>query len=114
MKAQRIQSTTLSNILSTMDEDTLRHMKDRMMIACKIADALKEKGISQKSFASMIGKCESEISDWLSGNRNFTIDTLSDIEHCLHISLINRSLPNSTIKRPHKKHQDTPSQSPTV
>lgn len=114
MKAQRTQSSTLSSILSSMDEDTLRHMKDRMMIACKIADALKEKGISQKSFASMIGKCESEISDWLSGNRNFTVDTLSDIEHCLHISLINRSFPTAKKEQHHKQRQSKPSQSPTV
>ena len=114
MKAQRTQSSTLSSILSTMDEDTLRHMKDRMMIACKIADALKEKGISQKSFASMIGKCESEISDWLSGNRNFTVDTLSDIEHCLHISLIDRSIQTLNNKPYHKQRQSKPSQSPTV
>ncbi len=54
-----------------------------MTVAGKIADTLKIKGISQKKFAQMLGKSESEISEFLSGNRNFTLDTLSDISACL-------------------------------
>ena len=39
----------------------------------------------------MIGKSESEISEWLSGDRNFTIDTLSDIKKYLGVDLLNVS-----------------------
>ncbi len=60
-----------------------------MQIAVMIADALEEKHISQKQFAAMMGKTESEISDWLSGDRNFTVNTLSDIGDCLGISFFN-------------------------
>ena len=52
-------------------------------LAATIADALKAKGISQKQFAAMTGRSESEISEWLSGDRNFTIDTLITIEQAL-------------------------------
>ena len=62
-----------------------------MLVANKIADALKAKGISQKRFAKMTGKSESEVSEWLSGDRNFTIDTLSDIQKFLGIDLLNTS-----------------------
>jgi transcriptional regulator with XRE-family HTH domain len=65
-----------------------------MLVAVKIADALEAKKFSQKAFAEIMGKSESEISEWLSGNRNFTIDTLSDISECLGIRL----LPNSDIR----------------
>lgn len=60
-----------------------------MLVAVRIADALDAKGISQKRFAKMTGRSESEISEWLSGNRNFTIDTLSDIKACLGLDLLN-------------------------
>jgi transcriptional regulator with XRE-family HTH domain len=50
---------------------------------------LKAKGISQKKFAEMTGRSESEISEWLSGDRNFTIDTLSDIKKYLGLDLLN-------------------------
>lgn len=81
-------STALANILSSVTEEERRHTRDRMLIAVKIADALESKGLSQKAFAAIMGKSESEISEWLSGNRNFTIDTLSDIGDCLGISLL--------------------------
>ena len=59
-----------------------------MLLACRITETLRKKGITQKRFAQMLGKRESEVSEWLSGNRNFTIDTLSDISDCLGITLI--------------------------
>ena len=62
-----------------------------MLVAVKIAETLKLKGISQKKFAEMTGRSESEISEWLSGDRNFTIDTLSDIKKYLGLNLLNIS-----------------------
>lgn len=59
-----------------------------MMIAAKIGNALKDKGISQKEFAKKLKKSESEVSSWLSGDRNFTIDTLTEISLALDISLL--------------------------
>jgi len=58
------------------------------MIAAKIADALHNNGMSQKDFAQLMGKSQTVITEWLSGNRNFTIDTLTDISMALHIRLL--------------------------
>ena len=77
--------------MNNIDEDKLRRTRDRMLVANKIADALKTKGISQKRFAKMTDRSESEVSEWLSGDRNFTIDTLSDIQKYLGIDLLNTS-----------------------
>lgn len=85
---RRRPSATLTKIMSSITEEDQRHTRDRMLIAVKIADALKAKDLSQKAFAKLMGKSESEISEWLSGNRNFTIDTLSDISNCLNIPLL--------------------------
>jgi|LSQX01.2.fsa_nt_gb transcriptional regulator with XRE-family HTH domain len=88
MTTRRKPSKVLTKILASIDKDTLRRTRDRMLIAGKITDTLKAKNISQKKFAEMLGKSESEISEWLSGNRNFTINTLSDIYNCLGIDFL--------------------------
>lgn len=85
---RRKPSAILSKIMDSITDEDRRHTRDRMMIAIKIADALDAKKLSQKRFAELMKKSESEISEWLSGNRNFTVDTLSDIENCLGINLL--------------------------
>ena len=91
MTTRRKPSASLTRIMNNIDEDKLRRTRDRMLDANKIADALKAKGISQKKFSEMTGRSESEVSEWLSGDRNFTIDTLSDIKKYLGIDLLNTS-----------------------
>ena len=85
---RRKPSATLTKIISSITEEDKRRTRDRMLIAVKIADALEAKKLSQKAFAELMKKSESEISEWLSGNRNFTVDTLSDISDCLGICLL--------------------------
>lgn len=78
----------LGTILSNIDKQSLKRTRNKMLLAAKIADAMKAKGLTQKQMAERMGKTESEISEWLSGNRNFTVDTLTDIEAFLEIHLI--------------------------
>ena len=85
---RRKPSATLTKIISSITEEDKRRTRDRMLIAVKIADTLEAKKLSQKAFAELMKKSESEISEWLSGNRNFTVDTLSDISDCLGICLL--------------------------
>ena len=82
--------------MASLDEPTLRRTRDRMLVASKIADTLYAKNISQRKFAEMLGKCESEISEMLSGNRNFTLDTLSDISKCLKVDILQLSSIHTT------------------
>lgn len=74
---RRKKSAVLTQIMSSITEEEKVHMRNRMMIAAKIADALDMKKLSQRDFANLTGKSESEISECLSGNSDFTIDTLS-------------------------------------
>ena len=78
----------MGRMLANMDSKSLARTRNKMMVAARIADALKAKGITQKQMAAQMGKTESEISEWLSGDRNFTIDTLTDIEGFLNIQLL--------------------------
>jgi transcriptional regulator with XRE-family HTH domain len=57
--------------------------KKRFAFAEQLRLLLKEKRLTQKAFADLIGKEESEISKWLSGFHNFTKDTESLIEFYL-------------------------------
>ena len=106
MTTNRKPTASLTKIIRNLDEDKLRRTRDRMLIATKIADTLKAKGITQREFARMIRKSESEISEWLSGDRNFTIDTLSDISKCIGVNLLNISyIRTSTISKDASKRK---------
>lgn len=52
-------------------------------IVDRIHSILEERGLKQKDLAEMLGKKESEISKWMRGTHNFTIDTISSIENAL-------------------------------
>lgn len=52
-------------------------------IAERISDILKSKGLTQKDFARLLGKRESEISKWMTGRHNFTTQTIARIESVL-------------------------------
>ena len=53
------------------------------LIVDRIHSILQERGLKQKDLAMMLGKQESEISKWMRGTHNFTIETISSIEHVL-------------------------------
>ena len=57
-------------------------------IANKIDKILSDRKISQKDFAAMIGKKESEISKWLKGTHNFTLRTIAKISAVLEEPII--------------------------
>lgn len=59
----------------------IRRMVDlSFKIVDRIHEILKAKGLKQKDLALRLGKKESEISRWMRGTHNFTIDTLIAIE----------------------------------
>lgn len=87
---------TLGKMVSEVNPVQLAKMRNRMLIAAKIADAMQAQHLNQKQFAKLMGKTESEISDWLSGDRNFTIDTLFDIGQALGITFLSTTLHYTT------------------
>lgn len=90
--------SVLDTLASQIDEREYKRIKSRMGLAAKISDLLKEKGLSQKEFAQIMGKKPSEISKWLTGNHNFTHDTLVDIQDILDTSLINSEITTSKVQ----------------
>uniref|UniRef100_A0AB33JIK8 HTH cro/C1-type domain-containing protein n=2 Tax=unclassified Prevotella TaxID=2638335 RepID=A0AB33JIK8_9BACT len=57
-------------------------------IADRIHEILKAKGMKQKELAAALGKSEAEISKWMRGIHNFTIDTLISIEKAVGAPII--------------------------
>jgi transcriptional regulator with XRE-family HTH domain len=52
-------------------------------IVDRIHDILVQKNMRQKDLAFLLGKKEAEISKWMRGTHNFTIETLVSIENAL-------------------------------
>lgn len=86
--AKRKATGVLAEMLASIDEESIAKTRNRMLLAIKISDAMKGKGLTQKQFSRMMGKTESEVSDWLSGDRNFTVDTMTSIERVLGVRLL--------------------------
>lgn len=78
----------LDNLLAEITPEEQARTDRKMRIASIIADALVTKGLTKKAFAQNVGRKPSEITKWLSGTHNFTLDTLTDIEQVLNIKLI--------------------------
>ena len=74
--------------LSEVSADVKNKVKLSFDIADRIFDILEDKNMSQKEFAKLLGKSESEISKWLTGTHNFTTNTLAKIETVLGESVI--------------------------
>lgn len=78
----------LNELLETVTPEEQEKTDKKMILAAKIANAIKAKGLKKYEFAEILDKQPSEISKWLSGTHNFTIDTLMDIERVLSIQLL--------------------------
>ncbi len=57
-------------------------------IVDRIHQILEEKGLRQKDLAELLGKSEAEISKWMRGTHNFTIETLVSIEIVLNAPIL--------------------------
>ena len=77
-----------SEAVSNVPEDVRLETDWSFAISDKIADALEEKGMTQKMFAKQIGKTETEVSRWLSGTHNFTLRTIAKISSVLGMNII--------------------------
>ena len=80
-------------LAASLDTKEYERVKSRMCVAAKIADTLKQKGMTQKELAGLLGKKPSEISRMLTGTMNLTHDTMFDLQRILGIELINVSTP---------------------
>jgi len=55
----------------------------RAIVAMQIKDAMNARGMTRKQLAQKMGKTPSEVTRWLSGKHNFTIDLLEAISEAV-------------------------------
>ncbi|MDY6412461.1 MAG: helix-turn-helix transcriptional regulator [Bacteroidales bacterium] len=67
-------------------------VKERVTLSFQIVDRIHEilvvRNLRQKDLALMLGKSEAEISKWMRGTHNFTIDTVVAIEEALQAPIL--------------------------
>lgn len=79
MNAKKHISPILQEILDSIPEGDFFKTHNRMLVALKINDLIEEYGKGKSGFAKKLGKNNSEITKWISGTHNFTLDLLTDI-----------------------------------
>ncbi|MCZ2442232.1 MAG: helix-turn-helix domain-containing protein [Flavobacteriales bacterium] len=86
-KKSLFKDNLLKTLLDGLKEVEKVQVETKFNLAQNIENFLKNKGISKSEFAAILGKSPSEISKWLSGKHNFTIDTLMEIAHALKVDI---------------------------
>lgn len=80
--------TYFTDALKAVPEDIKKQVDWSMSVSDAIARTLSERGMSQKDFARLMGKTETEVSRWLGGTHNFTLSTLAKISVALGTDLV--------------------------
>lgn len=86
-----IQNELFRQCLAAIPEEQKAEFELSFGIAERISEVLKTKNLTQKDLACLLHKRESEISKWMTGRHNFTIQTIAKIETALGCRLINIS-----------------------
>ncbi|NLR80599.1 multiprotein-bridging factor 1 family protein [Chitinophaga eiseniae] len=90
-------STKFDRILKEVPPEIKLMVSKSFDITERILDILDARGMTQKEFAHLLGKKESEICKWMKGTHNFTLETIAKIEIALGEALLevprNRQLP---------------------
>ncbi len=84
MKRSRI----LEERRKSVDPEVRKSVDLSFQIVDRIHHVLAAKGLKQKDLAALLGKSEAEISKWMRGTHNFTIDTLVSIEEALDTPIV--------------------------
>lgn len=89
----------LNRLFSEITPEEQAKTDAKMLLALKIADGMKTKNWNNKRLMKEMGKTnQSEITRWLSGTQNFTVETLVDLERVLDIKLLQLQDNKPTIK----------------
>jgi len=99
MKTKDKKRHTISDVLSSISPQEAKRIENRMLVAAKIDDAMKAKGWKNIDLISAMGKSNpSEVTRWLSGTHNFTIDTLTDLSYVLDVDLLKLESDKQVVK----------------
>jgi len=93
-----IKNKRLEERRAKISNDVDISVKQSFDIVDRIHEILVKQGKERKDLAMILGKSESEISKWMSGTHNFTIQTLAKIQAALGESVIEVTRENQVEK----------------
>lgn len=76
-------SSIFKRMTQSIPDDIRREVDLSFAIADRIEALLNERGMTQRDLAKLLGKKESEVSKWLRGTHNFTIQTIAKLSAAL-------------------------------
>jgi transcriptional regulator with XRE-family HTH domain len=85
--ARKHSSAFVNQLLAETSDVEKAQINNRMSLAARLDDLISAKRWSKSEFAAKVGKSPSEITKWLSGTQNFTIDTLTEISLAFNLSV---------------------------
>lgn len=78
----------IERIKSKIPLENRKYISKNLEISNQVFSLLDKKGISQKDFAILLDKNESEVSRWLSGRHNLTLKSIAKMESILDSDII--------------------------
>jgi transcriptional regulator with XRE-family HTH domain len=102
-KAEKHTSKIMQGLLEESSPVEMQQTRTKMRIAAKIDDSLQGRGWTRSKLARELGKSRSEITKWLSGTHNFTVDTLAEVCHVFEIDMASLFVKNEKHKSPSKR-----------
>ena len=85
---KRKNNLVLEEIRKTTSPEIKMQVELSVAISNRIYDILEMNNMTQKDLAVKMGKTETEVSRWLSGTHNFTIETICKISYALGIDIL--------------------------
>lgn len=86
-QARKYKSAIVTEFITRRNSSEFEKTKRNMLLAALIDEAIKAKGWNKSQLAEAMNKNPSEITKWLSGTHNFTLETLCLIESYLDVTL---------------------------
>jgi len=83
--ARKYSSPLINELLGEITPVEKLQTNTKMTLAARLDDLITLKGWGKSEFAEKVNKNPSEITKWLSGTQNFTIDTLAEIGVALNM-----------------------------
>ncbi len=88
-KTARIyESPILDAFIALENPELTATLATKMRLSAKIFAEMQRQNMNKTAFAESLNVTPSLVTKWLSGQHNFTVDTLVKIEQVLHIELL--------------------------
>lgn len=88
-KPRAYKSKIIDDLLSEITPEEQKIMDRKMLLAARIDEAMKAKGMRNVDLAKALKVQPSVVTKWLSGTHNFTTETLWEIGNILGVEFIN-------------------------